>query len=514
MKEKKNSMNVSDFKYTSDCENYTDKELEQQWKSMDWNKANSYINRLQIRIVKAAKHNNLNLVKRLQYLITNSFYGKALAIKRVTGNRGKETPGVDGIVWSSPSEKMKALYQLNGKGYEASPLKRVYIDKQNKKEKRPLSIPTMKDRAMQALHLLALEPLAETKADLISFGFRKYRSAHDAQRHIHNILAKKVSPQWIIEGDIKSCFDKISHSWMIENIPMQKDILIRFLKAEYLFKRKLFPTTEGAAQGGIISPTIANMVLDGMEDAIAKRFWPSKKGRRETKDTKRNGVNIVRYADDFIITAYSECTAREIIEVTTNFLQERGLELSPTKTKITNIQQGFDFLGWNFRKYSGKLITKPSNKSTNKLIKTISLEIKKAKSTKQAHLINRLNQVLKGWTNYHQPVCAKETFGKIDKAIWQMLYSWAKRRHRNKSRKWIINKYWSTIGNRTWVFKDENTVLIKASDTPIVRHIPLKLDKCPILNKDYFLSRKLKQQEIKKLAWKKNAVAQLQAIGS
>lgn len=509
MKETKNSMNVSEFNDTSNCENYTDKELEKQWEIIDWNKANSYINRLQIRIIKAEKSKKFTLVKRLQYLITHSFYGKLIAVKRVTTNKGKKTPGVDGIIWLTSSEKMKAVPKLNTNGYQASPLKRVYIEKYGKKEKRPLSIPTIKDRAMQALYLLALEPLAETNADVISFGFRKCRSAHDAQRHIHNLLAKKTSPQWIVEGDIKSCFDKISHDWMLENIPTEKDVLKKFLKAGYLFERKLFPTTEGSAQGGIISPTIANMVLDGMEDAIAQKFWPSKKGRNEVKDTHRNGVNIIRYADDFIITAYSETTANEIIKVIEGFLSIRGLVLSPTKTKITTIHQGFDFLGWHFRKYSGKLIVKPSLKSTQKLVSTLSQEIKNGKNSAQSQLIRRLNQILRGWTNYHQPVCAKETFGKIDHVLWEMLYHWAKRRHRNKSKQWIIRKYWSEIGTRKWVFKDENMTLIKASDTPIVRHIPLKLDKNPILNEDYFMQRKLKQQKLRQRAWKNTIAAQL-----
>ncbi|WP_373482572.1 group II intron maturase-specific domain-containing protein [Acetobacterium sp.] len=242
---------------------------------------------------------------------------------------------------------------------------------------------------------------------------------------------------------------------MLENIPTEKDVLKKFLKAGYLFEGKLFPTTEGSAQGGIISPTIANMVLDGMEDAIAQKFWPSKKGRNEVKDTHRNGVNVIRYADDFIITAYSETTAREIIKVIEEFLSIRGLVLSSTKTKITTIHQGFDFLGWNFRKYSGKLIVKPSLKSTQKLVSTLSQEIKNGTSSAQSQLIRRLNQILRGWTNYHQPVCAKETFGKIDHVLWEMLYHWAKRRHRNKSKQWIIRKYWCEIGTRKWLFKDE-----------------------------------------------------------
>lgn len=513
MKETKKFMNVSDFNDTSNCESYTDKGLAKQWKSIDWNKANAYISKLQIRIVKAEQRKKFSLVKRLQYLIAHSFYGKALAIKRVTTNKGKNTPGVDGTVWLTSYEKMNAISLLKSKGYEASPLKRVYIKKYGKKEKRPLSIPTIKDRAMQALYLLALEPLAETNADIISFGFRKYRGAHDAQRHIHNLLAKKRSPQWIIEGDIKACFDQISHEWMLENIPMDKEILNKFLKAGYLFNGKLFPTTEGAAQGGIISPTIANMVLNGMEDYIAKIFWPSKKGRNETKDTHRNGINLIRYADDFIITSYSETTAIEIIKVIEEFLKIRGLTLSLAKTKVTTIQQGFDFLGWNFRKYSGKLIVKPSSKSISKVVKTMSQVIRKGASSTQSQVIKRLNQILRGWTNYHQPVCAKETFGKIDKILWGMLYHWAKRRHRNKSKQWIIKKYWYTVGTRKWVFREENAVLVKASDTPIVRHIPLKLDVNPILNESYFIHRKLKQQNLRRRAWRQTTVAQLQIIG-
>lgn len=507
-------MNVSDFKDTRNCESYTDRELAKQWEGIDWNKANAYINRLQIRIVKAVENKKFSIVKRLQYLITHSFYGKALAVKRVTSNKGKNTPGVDGNIWLTPSVKMKAISMLESKGYSASPLKRVYIDKYGKAEKRPLSIPTIKDRAMQALYLLALEPIAETSADVISFGFRKYRSAHDAQRHIHNLLSQKRSPQWIIEGDIKACFDQISHEWMIENIPMDKKILNNFLKTGYKFNGKLFPTTEGAAQGGVISPTIANMVLDGMEDTIAKEFWPSKKGRKETKDTHRNGINLVRFADDFIITAYSKETALEIIKVLKKFLRIRGLKLSITKTKVTTIQQGFDFLGWNFRKYSGKLIVKPSAKSISKLVQTLSqVVVKKGKSSTQSQLIKRLNQILRGWTNYHQSVCSKQTFAKIDCVLWEMLYHWAKRRHRNKSKSWIIQKYWHHVRTRNWVFKEENTILVMANDTPIVRHIPLKLDINPILNENYFILRKLKQQFMRKSAWRKTTAVQMKLFG-
>ncbi len=248
------------------------------WKQIDWEQAETYINRLQIRIVKAVKGNKWRLVKRLQYLITHSFYGKALAVKRVISNKGKNTPGIDGIVWKTSKEKEEAVRSLQTKGYRASALRRIYIEKFGKKEKRPLGIPTMKDRAMQALQLLGLEPVAETLADTVSFGFRKYRSAQDAMEYGFSVLCRKDSPQWILEGDIKGCFDNISHKWLENNIPMDSKVLKEFMKCGYIYDKTLYPTINGTPQGGIISPTLANMTLDGMENLIKQKYWSNKKG--------------------------------------------------------------------------------------------------------------------------------------------------------------------------------------------------------------------------------------------
>lgn len=221
------------------------------WNQINWEKAESYINKLQLRIVKATQNEKWRLVKRLQYLITHSYYAKALAVKRVVSNKGKNTPGIDMVIWKSDSDKEKAIFSLNTKGYKASPLRLVYIEKYGKNEKRPLGIPTMHDRAMQALQLLSLEPVAETTADSVSFGFRKYRGAHDAKEYSFSILCRKDSPQWILEGDIKGCFDNISHSWLMKNIPMNKVILRQFLDCGLVFKDKLYPTTQGTPQGGL-----------------------------------------------------------------------------------------------------------------------------------------------------------------------------------------------------------------------------------------------------------------------
>ena len=325
------------------------------WKQINWEHAETYINRLQIRIVKAVQENKWRLVRRLQYLITHSFYGKALAVKRVISNKGKNTPGIDGKVWKTEKEKGDAITTLQTNGYRASALRRIYIEKFGKKEKRPLGIPTMKDRAMQALQLLGLEPVAETLADTVSFGFRKYRSAQDAMAYGFSILCRKDSPQWILEGDIKGCFDNISHKWLEENIPMDAKILKQFMKCGYVYDNELYPTTDGTPQGGIISPTLANMTLDGMENLIKQKYWSNTKG---TISVKNNGkkVHLIKYADDFIVTASDRETLKDIKEMLKIFLGKRGLILSEEKTKLTSIHEGFNFLGWNFRKYNGKLI--------------------------------------------------------------------------------------------------------------------------------------------------------------
>ena len=339
--------------------------LSAQWKNIDWHKAEQEVNRLQIRIVKATQQKDYNAVKRLQYLLTHSFYAKALAVKRVVTNDGRRTPGVDGVLWNTPAKKMAAVLSLTDKGYRARPLRRMYIEKKDKKKKRPLGIPTMYDRAMQALYALALEPVAETTADGRFFGFRKGRCAQDACEYLFHALSRKhVSPKWVLEGDIKGCFDHISHDWLLANIPMDKNILKQFLKAGFIYQRELFPTEEGTPQGGIISPILANMTLDGIEKKLVERFHTNALGKVDSRFKNAHKVNFVRYADDFVVTAATPELALEAKELIREFLAERGLELSDEKTVVTNIDDGFDFLGWNFRKYNEKLIIKKNFKLT------------------------------------------------------------------------------------------------------------------------------------------------------
>lgn len=490
-------------------EKITDKELQFQWKSIDWTKAEKTVNRIQVRIVKAVREKKWNLVKRLQYLLTHSFYSKVLAIKRITSSKGKNTPGIDGIVWKSDVDKMRAVYLMTTTKYKCKPLKRVYIEKYGKKEKRPLGIPTVMDRAMQALYLLALEPLSEITADNVSFGFRKFRSAHDAMSHIFNILAPKKSATWILEGDIKGCFDNIQHRWLLDNIPMDKNILHKFLNAGFISNNQLFPSLSGTPQGGVISPTLSNMTLDGMLKAIAEKYWMNSKGKIDKKHKNDKKINFIRYADDFIVTATNKETLLEIQEIIEEFLIVRGLTLSKEKTIITNIKDGFNFLGWNFRKRPIKLIIQPSNKSFNKIIRSLSDVIKSNKASPQGKLISLLNQRIRGWCTYHQPVCSKYHFKKLNNILWNMLWSWSKRRHPNKGKKWISLKYWKCIATRKWVFTDGKNRLINAGDIPIVRHTALKLDKLPLFDRDYFEQRALKQRKKNQIAFLQTTAAQI-----
>lgn len=300
------------------------------WKEINWKQAELYVNRLQVRIVKAVQADKWRLVKRLQKLITNSFYAKALAVKRVITNKGKNTPGIDGDIWSTDKDKIQAVHNLTTSSYKAKPLKRTYIEKYGKKEKRPLGIPTMTDRAMQGLQLLALAPIAETTADKVSFGFRQNRCAQDAMEYMFKLLSRKTSPEWILEGDIKGCFDNISHDWMLENIPSDKRIMRQFLKCGYVENKRLFPTTGGSPQGGLISPTYANMTLDGLERLLLERYSTSSTGHYHPNYNKHK-VHLCRYADDFIITADCKEVLEDVKRVVEEFMKERGLKLSEEK---------------------------------------------------------------------------------------------------------------------------------------------------------------------------------------
>ncbi len=318
-----------------------------QWQSIDWKAVERHVLRLQMRIAKAIREGKHGKAKALQWILIHSKAAKLLAVRRVSQNKGSKTPGTDGDIWNTNARRMAAVSLLSRKGYRAKSLRRIYIPKKNGKL-RPLGIPCMIDRAQQALHLLALEPISETIADPYSYGFRPNRSAADAIQQCFKCLCKKGAAQWVLEGDIKACFDKISHQSLIDNIPTDKRMLKQWLECGYIDKGLFYKTEEGTPQGGIISSTLMLLTLVGLEKLT--KSIARKTGSR---------VNFIGYADDFVITRSSkEVLVNDIKPQQMAFLQERGLMLSEEKTHVTHINDGFDFLGFNARKYKGKLLIK------------------------------------------------------------------------------------------------------------------------------------------------------------
>jgi len=451
------------------------------WGSVNWDQANQIVHRLQMRIVKAVKAGNRQLVRSLQRLLARSHAAKLLAVNKVTTNRGKRTPGVDNVVLDTPAKKWRASQRLNQPGYTSKPLKRVYIPKKNGK-KRPLGIPTMMDRAEQSLEQFGLDPVSEATADPHSYGFRKKRSCHDAISACYNALRLKASAKWILEADIKGCFDHIDHEWMVSNVPTRKSKLLRWLKSGYMERSVFNPTEEGTPQGGIISPTLANVALDGMQALLADNF-----GRKDK-------IHFIRYADDFIITGCSQEILRDRVQpLIEEFLRARGLSLSAEKTRISHIAKGFDFLGFNLRKYANKLLIKPSKSSISRFKEGIRTLVRMNKNITTDELILKLNPVLRGWANYYRHVVSKKIFCGLDHEIWKITWRWAKRRHPNKSLGWIKSKYYQCKGSRTWVFCEQGSqiMLLKLGDIPIIRHLKIKSVANPYDPKwlDYFMKR-------------------------
>lgn len=464
--------------------------------NIDWNEQLKTVSELQEKIVVAWKQGDKEKVIRLQQILVRSFAARSLAVKRVISNSGGRTAGVDGEIWDTEEKRDKAISDLREKG-KPLPLKRIYIPKSNGKL-RPISIPSMLDRAKQALHLMALDPIAEEEADERSYGFRKYRSCQDAIEYLYLCLHQKDRARIILDADIKGFFDNINHEWILKNIPMDKSILEQWLKAGYLDKNIFHNTEQGVPQGGIISPTIANMVLNGLEDVVKDSVSSLKVKNFRPK------VNLVRYADDFIVTAASkEILTERVIPAITKFLKERGLELNMEKTVIRTITEGFDFLGVNFKKFEDTkregnemLIVKPSKKG----VKNLKEKIKKIISTfKEADLlISKLNPVLRGWGQYYKTVMSKRTFTKINFYLWSKLWQWVLKKHPTIGKREAKKLYFKRIGTRDWIFfanneKGTTLELFDITSIPIKTQIICR-DLNPYLaeNKDYFASRSMR----------------------
>ena len=473
------------------------------WASIDWQRAERVVRRLQARIVQAAQAGKWGKVRAVQHLLTHSFAAKALAVRRVTENHGKRTPGVDGEVWTTPEQKIAAVQGLRQRGYRPLPARRVYIPKRNGK-RRPLSIITMRDRAMQTVYLFALDPVAEVRADPNSYGFRVGRSTADAIDQCFRVLCRTGSASYLLEGDIHSCFTDIHHQWLLDHIVMDTALLRRWLTAGYVEQGRLYPTERGAAQGGPLSPVLANCTLDGLERLLA-RHCP-------TKWPHSPQVHYIRFADDFVITGRDpfllETTVKPLVEA---FLQERGLTLSPEKTVVTPISAGVDFLGQHLRTYHGTLRITPSAKNTKAFLDKVRAIITTSSQVSAGELIERLNPVIRGWALFHRHVSSSRVNARVDHAIFTALWAWARRRHPKKGAGWVRSQYFHTVGPRHWVFSGTvpgpdgppvTARLFAATSCRFQRHTKVQANANPYdpAWRTYFVARRARRRPEKAIA--------------
>jgi RNA-directed DNA polymerase len=494
-----------------------------EWKHINWRKLERRVFKLQKRIYKASRRGDVKAFRKLQKTLMNSWGAKCLSVRRVSqDNQGKKTAGVDGVKSLSPEARVQLVAKLKPKS-KVKPTRRVWIPKPGTDEKRPLGIPVMNDRALQALFKLALEPEWEARFEPNSYGFRPGRSCHDAREAIFNAILQKS--KFVLDADIAKCFDRIDHEALLRKLntsPTIRRQIRAWLKAGVMDGGQLFPTSEGTPQGGVISPLLANIALHGMEERINKAFPEMSKTMRETwyhkKGTKFRSPQLIRYADDFVILHKDITVVQRCREIISEWLIDMGLELKPSKTRLTHTlneygteKPGFNFLGFNIRQWK---VSKHDSKQGFKTIITPSKEKQKVhydriasiiddhKSAPQVALISRLNPVITGWSNYYSASVSKVIFSDLDNLMYLKLKAWAQHRHPKKSRGWVSKKYWQTIGNDNWVFatrqEGKNPMRLRShTETKIIRHVKVNGDASPYDgNLIYWSSRMGKHPEV------------------
>jgi RNA-directed DNA polymerase len=415
------------------------------WPTVNWREANRNVRRLRQRIFRATQEQDWDKVQSLQRLMLRSRSNRLVSVRRVTQvNQGKRTPGVDKLVVKTPEARGKLVDQLAGyQPWRAKPARRVYIPKANGNQ-RPLGIPTVIDRCIQALVKNALEPSWEARFEAISYGFRPGRGCHDAIARIFVLANGTSRRRWVVDADIKGAFDNIDHEYLLHAIGAVpgRELIRQWLKAGYMEDGVYHPTETGTPQGGVISPLLANIALHGMEEALGVKY-----GNQGPIRGKRA---VVRYADDFVVFCESKEDAEVSVQTLTEWLAKRGLTLSTEKTRVVHLTEGFDFLGFNIKQYKTsnthtgwKLLIKPSNESVKNIRKKLREQWRKLRGTNVTAVIKAINPIIRGEAHYFRIAVAKKTFKALDTWMFAREVRWVKTTHPKKPWRWQQARYWA-----------------------------------------------------------------------